>query len=94
MDHWTRLRKNGSTHIRFKSTNKDIVSGAEKCGTDIPYREVVGSLLWLANGTRPENSFAINQVAKFCCDPRIAHWNACKRILRNLSETSDYGTLQ
>ena len=53
--------------------------------------EVVGSLLWLANGTRPDISVAVNQVARNCCDPRVAHWNACKRILRYLSETSDFG---
>ena len=63
----------------------------EKCGTDAPYRELVGSLLWLANSTRPVISFAVNQVAKYCCDPRVAHWNACKRILRYLSETADFG---
>ena len=52
---------------------------------------MVGSLLWLANGTRPDISFAVNQVAKDCCDPRVALWNACKRILRYLSETADFG---
>ena len=85
--------RNGSTHMRFKPTDKDIVRGAEKCGADIPYREVLGSLLWLANGTRPDIAFAVNPVAKYCCDPRITHWNACKRILRYLSETSDFGIL-
>ena len=91
MDHRIRLHKNGSTHMRFKPSDRDVERGSEKCGADIPYREVVGSLLWLANGTRPDISFAVNQVAKYCCDPRGAHWNACKRILRYLSETTDYG---
>ena len=25
--------------------------------------------------------FAVNQVLKYCFDPRVAHWNACKRII-------------
>ena len=54
---------------------------------------MAGSLLWLANGSRPDISFAVNQVGKYCCDPRNAHWNACKRILRYLSSTQDYGIL-
>ena len=78
MDHRIRLYKNGSTHMRFKLTDKDIEKCAEKCGADVPYREVVGSLLWLANWARPDISFAIDQVVKYCCDPRVAHWNACK----------------
>ena len=74
MDHRIRLHKNGSNHIRLLPKNRDIESGAEKCGA--------GSLLWLANGTRPDISLAVNLVAKYCCDPRVAHWNACKRLLR------------
>ena len=80
MDHRIRSHKNGATHMRFKHKEKDIEKGMEKCGPEVPYREVVGSLLWLANGTRPDIFFAVNQVAKCCCDSPVAHWNACKRI--------------
>ena len=68
-------------------------AGAVKCNASIPYREVVGLLLRLDNGSRPDISFAVNQVAMYCCDTRIAHWNACKRTLRYLSSTQDYGIL-
>ena len=47
--------------------------GSVKCDTSIPYRGVVGSLLRLAN-----------QFAKYCCDPRIAHWNASTQDNRTL----------
>ena len=42
-------------------------------------------------GTRPDIAYAVSQVAKFSSSPRLAHWNACKRILRYLSGTVDYG---
>ena len=64
-----------------ESKEIEIEAGAMKCDASTSYREVVGSLLWLANGSRPDISFAVNQVAKYCCDPRTAHWKACKRIL-------------
>ena len=37
--------------------------------------------------------FVSNQVTKSCCDPCMAHWRACKRILRYLSLTQDYRVL-
>ena len=67
--------------------------GAIKCDTSILYCEMVVKLLWLAKKSRPDISFAVNQVTKFCCDPRTAHCNACKRILRYLASTQDYGIL-
>ena len=31
---------------------------------DLPYREAIGSLLWLSMGTRPDITYAVSQVAK------------------------------
>ena len=81
------LRNCDSSRRRLRS------KWAVKCDASIPYGEVVGSLLWLADGSRPEISFTVYQVAKYCCDPRTAHWNACKKILHYLSSTQDYGIL-
>jgi hypothetical protein len=38
---------------------------------DMPYRELIGSLLWVANGTRPDVSFAVNTLAKFTSNPGL-----------------------
>jgi len=48
---------------------------------NIPYREVIGSLLWLSLGTRPDITFAVSQVAKFSANPGPDHWTAVIRIL-------------
>jgi len=58
---------------------------------DVPYREAVGSLLWLASGTRPDISYAVSQVARFCENPGKDHWEAVQRIFRYLAGTVDYG---
>lgn len=55
----------------------------------IPYQEAVGSLLYLAQGTRPDITFAVNSVSRFNNDPGKAHWTAVKRIFRYLKNTSD-----
>ena len=56
----------------------------------IKYREAVGSLLWLALGTRPDICYAVTQVAKFNENPGPQHWEAVKRIFRYLACTLDY----
>lgn len=53
----------------------------------VPFRELVGGLQYLAQGTRPDISFAVNAVSHFVNDPGKAHWTAAKRILRYLKGT-------
>jgi hypothetical protein len=57
----------------------------------IPYREAVGSLLYIMVTTRPEIAFAVNQVSRFCQNPGPLHWESVKRILSYLAGTINYG---
>ena len=58
---------------------------------NIPYREAVGTLLWLSLGTRPDISYAVSQVAKYNDCYGIKHWEAVKRIFRYLKGSMDLG---
>jgi len=57
----------------------------------IPYREAVGTLLWLSLGTRPDISYAVSQVTKFNDCYGSEHWQAVKRIIRYLKGTINLG---
>ena len=57
------------------------------------YQFAVSSLLYLSIRTRPDITFAVSKVAKFCSDPTKHHWIAVKWILRYLKGTSDLGLL-
>jgi hypothetical protein len=59
----------------------------------VPYREVVGCLLYISITCRPDISYAVSQVAKFCQNPGRAHWNAVKKILAYLSGTTELGIM-
>ena len=48
------------------------------------YKSLVGSLLYAANGTRPDIMFATNVVCRYMSKPDGVHWRAAKRILRYL----------
>ena len=54
---------------------------------NMPYRELIGSLLWVANGT--DASFAVNTLAKFTSNPGLVHWKALLRVLGYLYVTKD-----
>ena len=51
------------------------------------YREVVGSLLYLANCTRPDISYAVNVLSRHQIEPTNVGWNMAKRVLQYLSGT-------
>ena len=57
------------------------------------YQSAVGSLLYLSIGTRPDITYAVSSVAKFCADPSKQHLTAVKRILRYLKGTAHLGLL-
>ena len=47
----------------------------------VPYRSLVGSLLFLTTATRPDIAVAVSEVARHMSDPGPKHWQAAKRIL-------------
>ena len=57
------------------------------------YQSAVGSLLYISMRTRPDLTYAVNQVARFCSNPTEQHWCAVKRILRYLNGTIDFGIM-
>ena len=57
------------------------------------YQSAVGSLLYLSTKTRPDITFAVSNVAKYCSDPTKLAWRAVKRIFRYLCSTVDLGIL-
>jgi hypothetical protein len=57
---------------------------------DKPYRRAVGSLMYLAVGTRPDIAYAVQTLSRFVDNPGIAHWEAVKRTMRYLKGTRDW----
>ncbi|GMF42168.1 unnamed protein product [Phytophthora fragariaefolia] len=58
---------------------------------NIPYREAVGSIMYLMVGTRPDMAFYVREVSQFLANPGMEHWKAVVRGLKYLSGTKDYG---
>jgi Reverse transcriptase (RNA-dependent DNA polymerase)/GAG-pre-integrase domain/gag-polypeptide of LTR copia-type len=55
----------------------------------IPYRSLVGCLIYLAIGTRPDISYAVQQLSQFLDSYTYGHWTAAIRVVRYLKGTRD-----
>ena len=59
---------------------------------DIPdYRSAIGLLMYVAIGTRPDISFAVQHLSQFMSNPGPAHWTAVKRVFQYLNGTRSLG---
>ena len=55
----------------------------------VPYRQAIGSLMYLAVATRPDIAFAVSILSRFLDNPGDTHWQAVKHIYRYLKLTKD-----
>jgi len=69
----------------------------DQCPTDaqeiahmrkVPYREAIGSLIYLAVATRPDIAFAITTLSQYLNNLGVSHWEGVKRILRYVCGTT------
>jgi hypothetical protein len=53
------------------------------------YCELIGSLLYIANTTRPDISQAVGVLSRYRMTPTTSHWNEAIRVLKYLRDTRD-----
>ena len=54
------------------------------------YQSAIGSLLYLSARTRPDITYAVSNVARFCSKPTMEHWKSIKHIMCYLNGTRNY----
>ena len=55
------------------------------------YAQIIGSLMFLTNCTRPVIAYAIGRLSRYTHNPSIEYQDAISRLLRYLKGTFDYG---
>lgn len=88
------LEKFGMTDCKPASTPEEVattkLTEADPLDESYPFKELVGSLLYLVTCTRPDIAHAVS-VASRTAKPTQANWSMLKRILRYLKGTPDVG---
>ena len=72
-----------SKHFRTDNINCD--------DKKLPYREIIGSLMYLSIATRPDISHAVSNLSQYVPCYNKSHWIAAKRVLRYLKGTINLG---
>ncbi|XP_043481615.1 secreted RxLR effector protein 161-like [Leptopilina heterotoma] len=54
-----------------------------------PFRELIGALMYIAIGTRPDIAHSVNMLSQYNNSYERIHWVAAKRVLRYLKGTMD-----
>ena len=71
-------------------TGNNIISENKTPFDKTIYKSAVGSLIFLARGTRPDISFAVNKVARKCEEPNVSDWKMIINIFKYLNSTKLY----
>lgn len=85
--------ENGQTVVVPSDPNQVLSNFEEANSSDFPYRQLIGSLMYLAVATRPDISFAVGNASRYMENPKQVHVDAAKRILKYLKGTIDLGII-
>ena len=73
----------GCNDVSTLLEKKCFVPTTPECdkGNQVEYQSILGSLMYLAIGTRPHISYAVSMLSKFSTNPSTIHLAAVKRLL-------------
>ena len=60
---------------------------------NIPYCELIGSLMYTAIATHPDTAHTVTALSQFLENPGRAHWQAAQRVLKYLKGMGDFGLM-
>jgi len=64
----------------LEETEEIIDQGEPDSKLSTGYAMLIGSLMYLALGTRPDIAYSVNKLAQFMHNPKLKHWTAVKQI--------------
>lgn len=81
-----------------KGVTTPIVKGyqldqSEPVTTEVPYRQLIGALMFVATVSRPDICYATSYLSQYLDKPTQSLWTQAKRTLRYLKQTADVGLL-
>jgi len=88
-----KFRMANSNPVTTPSLKEQLITDKTQQDINFPYRQAVGSLLYISNSTRPDIAQAVHHAARFVGSPTEQNVQAVKRILKYLKGTNIYGII-
>jgi hypothetical protein len=91
-DQWKGTRKRNvpmQPLTKFEKRNSEMEKSATT-DMNLPFREICGGLLYLANASRPDILFAVNKCCQFMSDPNMTHWSYLMDIMSYLNDHRNF----
>ena len=80
--------------MNFSQLSKDQCPESEEAksaAAHYPYRQLIGSLMYLMIGTRPDLAQPLSVLSQFLVNPGRVHWEAALRLLAYVQATATVG---
>lgn len=74
-----------------KYVREGVADGHESKAVTVPYREAIGSLMFVMVWSRPDIAYAVSVLSRFNDSPKLPHWNAVKQVICYLKGTAKMG---
>ncbi len=68
-----------------------VRSSNEPLPVSVPYKSIIGTLYYYANGTRPDILFAVNYLSRVQAAPTRLHWTLLQHLLKYVHRTQHLG---
>ncbi len=84
-----------SKHVStpMNRTYQELINQGSPPAENVPYRQAIGSLMYLMIGSRPDLAFVIGKLSQHAEKPSEFHWISVKRALRYVNATRNHGIL-
>lgn len=77
-------------NFSFSKLDCPVSEEDKEAMSSVPYRELVGSLMYLMLSSRPDIAYPVGVLSRYVSNPGRKHWEGAKRVLKYLQGTKDY----
>ncbi|KMQ85293.1 retrovirus-related pol polyprotein from transposon tnt 1-94, partial [Lasius niger] len=78
------------TNVKLSKDQEANTEEEKRKMSKVPYREALGSSMYVCQGIQPDIAHAISLLSQFSGNPGKIHWTALKRLFRYLKGTLNY----